>query len=297
MPTLKGQNLRIIADSAVVAMATNCTINLTTNTEESSTKDDVGMASKPSVVSNGWNVQVESMDVTDIATLLTAIKSNHSFLVVWDETSGAHNATPAKAALNRAGYAYISDFTASFNDRENSVKNIQFTGSGPIQHLANITAAFDSPEVFTKGQFVRLFLSSDNSTVPAKVIAAAKTLQLHVTTQLESATTKDTDGDWEVQEPVAISYDITTDALVRSGDTITSAVLAQDLASLESIYEGAVPVKFLIANVSGDNQRTKGSVIMSGSVILSQLAIQAQNRQNATYTATLTGYGDYTVGA
>jgi hypothetical protein len=56
-------------------------------------------------------------------------------------------------------------------------------------------------------------------------------------------------------------------------------------------------VKFQIANVSGANQRTKGSVLMSGSVIVSSLSINAANRQNATYDATLTGYGDYTVGS
>jgi hypothetical protein len=56
-------------------------------------------------------------------------------------------------------------------------------------------------------------------------------------------------------------------------------------------------VKFQIANVSGDNQRTKGSVIVSGSVIISQLTMNGQNRANADYTATLNGYGEYTVGA
>ena len=56
-------------------------------------------------------------------------------------------------------------------------------------------------------------------------------------------------------------------------------------------------MKWLIAPVSGANQRTKGSVIASGSCLLTQLSIQAQNRANATYQATLTGYGVYTVGS
>jgi hypothetical protein len=154
-----------------------------------------------------------------------------------------------------------------------------------------------SANSYTKGQFVRLFLSSDNTTAPSKVIAAAKSLSLHVSMQLENATTKDTQGSWDIQEPTGLSYDISTSALVRGNDTITSSVDAQDLASIESIYETGTPVKWQIANVSGDNQRTKGSVIASGSVLLTQLTMNAANRQNATYDAQLTGYGSYTVGA
>ena len=114
---------------------------------------------------------------------------------------------------------------------------------------------------------------------------------------VEDASTKDTTGDWVIQEPTGLSFDISTTALMRSGETIASAVDAQALSDLEDIYEDATPVKFQIANVSGDNQRTKGSVIVSGSVIISQLTMNGQNRANADYTATLNGYGEYTVGA
>ena len=102
---------------------------------------------------------------------------------------------------------------------------------------------------------------------------------------------------WDIQEPTGLSYDITSNALVRGGDTITSQVQAQGLSEIESIFEAGTPVKFRIANTSGPNNRTIGAVIMSGSVIVSQLEIQAQNRTNAQYNTTLNGYGEYTVGA
>ena len=149
----------------------------------------------------------------------------------------------------------------------------------------------------TKGQFIRLFLGSDNTATPAKVIGAAKSLTLHVSCTVEDASTKDTTGDWVQNEVTAVNFDISTSALVRSGETIESAVDAQGLNELEEIYEAGDPVKFQIANVSGDNQRTKGSVIVSGSVILTQLTINAPNKQNATYDAQLQGWGAYTVGA
>jgi hypothetical protein len=114
---------------------------------------------------------------------------------------------------------------------------------------------------------------------------------------MEDASTNDTTGDWQIQEPTGLSYDITTKALVRGGDTITSAVQAQGLSELEAIYEAGTPVKFQIANASGVNNRTKGAVIMSGSVILSQLTINAPNRQNTSYDAQLAGWGPFVVGA
>ena len=304
MGTLKGQNFRICvydttaAKYKVIGMATGCTVNLTNNTDNGTHKDIVGAADMPVTVSKGWSVSCDSLNVADAAAMLTAIKSMTPMTLMWDETSTTDNQTREKATFARKGSAYLNDVTFNFNDRENSTKSLQFTGSGPLQSVGSSEAT----EVFalgsyTKGQFVRLFLGSDNTAAPSTVIGAAKTLSLHVSLQMESSTTKDTAGDFDVQEPVGLSYDITTGALVRSGETITSAVGAKGLTDLETIYEAGTPVKWKIANVGGDNNRTASSTIVSGSVVLTQLAINGPNRQNADYTATLNGYGEYTVAA
>ena len=304
MATLKGQNFRILTYDAtaskykVVGMATSCTVTLNANTDDAGTKDDVGMAQKPTVNSKSWQVSVESLNVSDVAAMLTAIKSLTPFTLLWDETSTTDNQTAEGATFARKGQAFLSDATFNFNDRENSSKSLQFSGSGALEVL-DTTPAVEaiSAGSYTKGQFVRLVLGSDNTVTPAKVIAGAKQLSLHVSMTLEDATTKDTAGDWAIQEPTQLAFDISTTALVRSNDTVTSAVQAQGLSDLESIYEASSPVKFQIANVSGDNQRTKGAVIISGSVIISTLTLNGPNRQNADYTAQLNGYGAYTVGA
>ena len=304
MATLKGQNLRILLyDSTaskykVVGMASTASISLTGNTEESSTKDDTGMASKPTIVSKSWQVSVESLNVSDVGAMLTAIKSLTPFTLVWDQTATSDNQTAQGAAYARTGQAYISDGTFTFNDRENSTKSLQFSGCSPLSTLqAAVTTATVAAGSYTKGQYVRLLLSSDNTTTPSAVIAAARQLSLHVAVSLENATTKDTDGDWVIQEPTGLSYDISTTALVSSGETITSSVDGQTLADIEEIYEASAPVKWQIANMTGDNNRTVSSVIASGSCVVSSLAISAANRQTATYDATLNGYGDYTVGS
>ena len=304
MATLKGQNFRLcLFDTTaekykVVGMATGCTITLTNNTDSAVTKDDVGLSDKPVTVSKSWSAQVDSLNVADAAAILTAIKSMTPFTIMWDETSTTDNQTRQKAAFARKGQAYLSDVTFNFNDRENATKSLQFTGSGALQTVGSSEATeVIQLGAYTKGQFVRLFLGSDNSAAPSKVIAFAKQLSLHVSLTMESVTTKDTQGEWDAQEPTALNYDISTTALVRSGDTITSQVQGQQLADVETIYEGGTPVKWKIANVSGDNQRTASSTIVSGSVVLTQLTENAPNRQAADYTAQFNGYGEYSVGS
>ena len=298
---LKGQNLRVLLHDGdnvfkVIAMATSCTITETNNTEDASTKDDVGMASKPTTTSKSWQVQVESLNVLDAGDMLTAIKSQTAFLLCWDQTGTSDNQTVQNATFARKGTAYISDLTLNFNDRENSAKSVQFMGSGALS-TGTVTSATVAAGTYTKGQYVRLFLGEDNLATPVKVIGAAKTLSLHVSMQMEEVTTKDTEGDWSIQEATGLSYDISTNALVSSGETITSNVGANDLKSMQDLYEAGTPVKWQIANVSGDNQRTKGSVIVSGSALLTQLTINAAVKTTATYDAQLTGYGAYEVGA
>jgi Phage major tail protein 2. len=92
MATLKGQNFRILAQLdgtsvSVIGMSTNCTVTLTNNTDDASTKDDVGLAAKPEVVSKAWSVQVDSLNVVNTAAMLTAFKSMNKILVMWDEVS------------------------------------------------------------------------------------------------------------------------------------------------------------------------------------------------------------------
>ena len=306
MATLKGQNFRIcIFDSTaekykVIGMATGCTVTLTNNTDDASYKDIVGAATMPTVTSKSWQVSCDSLNVADTAVMLNAIKSMQPMTLMWDETATSDNQTRAKATFARKGSAYLNDVTFNFNDRENSTKSLQFQGSGPLQTVAasEATQVIPIPSgSYTKGQFVRLYLGSDNTAAPSTVIAAAKTLSLHVSLTLEDATTKDTTGDWQIQEPTALSYDISTSALIRSGETITSQVGAKSLADLETIYEAGTPVKFKVANAGGDNNRTASSTIVSGSVILTQLTLNGPNRQNADYTANFNGYGDYTVAA
>ena len=302
MATHKGQNFRIcMYDSTdenykVIGMATSCTVTLNGNTENASTKDDVGAAQKLIIVSKSWQVQVESLNVADTGAILTVAKAMAPVLIMWDEVSTTDNQTREKATYARKGMAYLSDATFNFNDRENSAKSLQFTGAAPLEAVESSEATEVIPlGSYTKGQFVRLFIASTAS--PALVVAGAKSLSLHVSLTLSDATTKDTDDDWQVQEPTELSYDISSSALVDSGETITSGVSGQTLSTLMANYENEDLMYWQIANVSGANNRTKGSVIVSGQAYITQLTVNAPNRQTATYDTRLSGFGNYTVAA
>lgn len=304
MATLRGQNFRIcIFDSTaekykVIGMATGCTVTLSNNVEQARTKDDVGMAQKPQVVSKSWQVSCDSLNVADTAAMLTAIKAMQPMTLMFDETSTADNQTRSKATFARKGQAYLSDATFQFDAGTNATKQLQFTGTGALETVAASEATQVIPlGSYTKGQNVRLMLSSDNTAAPSAVIAAARSLSLHVSLTLESAKTKDTTGDWDVQDPTELAYDISTGALVRSGETITSQVAGKTLADIETIYQNGTPVKWQIANVGGDNNRTVSSVIVSGSLIVQQLTLNGPVGQVADYTAQMQGWGEYTVAA
>jgi hypothetical protein len=304
MATLKGQNARIciydttVGKYKVIGMSTSCTITLTNNTDNSSHKDIVGMAPMPVTTSKSWQVSVDSLNVADTAAMLTAIKAMQPMTLMWDETATSDNQTRAKATWARKGQAYLSDATFQFDNRTQSTKQLQFSGSGPLETVSASEATQVIPiGSYTMGETVRLFLSANNTAAPDSVVAAARSLSLHVSITLEDASTKDTTGEWVYQEPTELNYDISSSALVRSGEPITSQVGAKSYADIQTLYEAGTPFKWKIANVSGSNNRTASSTIVSGSVVLTQLTQNDQNRQSSDYTMNANGYGEYTVAA
>lgn len=304
MSTLKGQNVRICTFDTtaekyrVIGMSTGCTVTITNNMDNQSHKDITGLAAMPQVVSKTWQVQVNSLNQADAAAILTAMKSMQPITLMWDETSTTDNQTRSKASWARKGQAYLNDATFSFDNKTLATKGLQFSGTGPLE----VVAASEATEViplgsYTRGETVRLFLSSDNTAAPTAVIASARTLQLHVSISLQDASTKDTTGDWIYNEPTELNYDITTSALVRSGEPITSLVTGKTYADILSLTEAGTAFKWKIANVGGDNNRTASSTIVSGSIKIATLTQNDPNRENSEYTMNANGYGDYTVAA
>jgi hypothetical protein len=134
-----------------------------------------------------------------------------------------------------------------------------------------------------KGQNLRVM-------VGGKCIAMATSCQIHVGTQLEDSSTKDSTGDWQEQEVTGLNWDVTTDSLVTLEDNGTNGELPQDLLSL-IINKTLVTLSF--DQTAGTNNRVgQNSVIKrSGSAYLTDYNLTAPNRQNSTLNCKFTGTG------
>jgi hypothetical protein len=230
--------------------------------------------------------------------VLIAIALRTKFTLLWDETLTTNNQTLQHAAFYRIGEAYLSDATFTFSNRENATKQVQFSGTSELtaKYVTDIpqTTVIENDHTFTKGQYVRLFIQNNEQQAGFKSLAAALTFSIHVNLTLEDASTKDTEGDWVIQEPTGFSYDISATALLRSGETIAeSAAAAHSPTAMLSIYEAGLPVRFRICNASGRNNRDMGDFIIYGKAIITNMTLNGVNRQKADYNLTMQGVGMY----
>ena len=138
-----------------------------------------------------------------------------------------------------------------------------------------------------KGQYIRLLVSTAAN--PSTVVAAAKQMALHGSAQTEDSSTKDTTGNALEYEVTGQSYDITGSGLVLTpNDTLLTGAVG--LNDFESWLQDQV-LNWKICVMEGTNNRTVVETIANGQGKLTNLQIQAQNKQYATYNYTINGYG------
>lgn len=140
MATIKGQNLRVMVGGKCVAMATSCTFHIAGQTEDSSTKDDTGDWASSEVTGLSWDASTDSLvTLTDNGTngelptdLLALIINKTLLTLTFDTTSGTNNRTVGNSAIKRTGQAYLTDYSLTAPNRQNSTLTCQFTGTGPL---------------------------------------------------------------------------------------------------------------------------------------------------------------------
>ena len=134
-----------------------------------------------------------------------------------------------------------------------------------------------------KGQNLRVM-------VGGKCIAMATSCQIHIGTQLEDSSTKDSTGDWQEQEVTGLNWDVTTDSLVTLEDNGSNGELPQDLMSL---IINKTKVQLTFDQTSGTNNRTaqNSAIKRTGYAYLTDYNLTAPNRQNSTLNCKFTGTG------
>ena len=123
MSKIKGQNFK--TSCALVADETNCTVNVQGNTEDTTTKSDIGLFAKNTVVSKQWSVQTDTYqaETSQLRAIITAFNTAAAISVGWTATG---------SNVSRSGQALLNDFTMQFDDRQTVQCQLQFQGTGGL---------------------------------------------------------------------------------------------------------------------------------------------------------------------
>ena len=140
MSIIKGQNLRVMVGGKCIAMATSCTFHISAQVEDSSTKDDANDFANNEVTGLSWDAQTDSLvTLTDNGVngelptdLMSLIINKTKVTLTFDQTAGTNNRTGQNSAIKRSGQAYLTDYSLSAQNRQNSTLSCQFTGTGPL---------------------------------------------------------------------------------------------------------------------------------------------------------------------
>lgn len=145
-----------------------------------------------------------------------------------------------------------------------------------------------------KGQHLRLAIVP--SPASDLVIALATDLAVHFSATTEDSTTKDstdasTGVNWNEYDVTQRSADIQFGALLGVGEDEDAKTFADWVDGIDDEL-----INWKLCFASGEENRTLGKTVCSGTGKLTSLQANATNRQKATYSGTLTVVGAVTVG-
>ena len=123
-----------------IAMATDCTFHISAQVESASTKDDANDFEVNEVTGLSWDAQTNSLvTLTDNGVngelptdLMSLIINKTKVTLTFDQTAGTNNRVGQNSAIKRSGQAYLTDYSLSAQNRQNSTLSCQFTGTGPL---------------------------------------------------------------------------------------------------------------------------------------------------------------------
>ena len=144
MGVIKGQNLRLLIGGKCVAFATSCTVHVSLNLEESSSKDSTNNFTEQTPTGISWDMSCDALYSVDAdATGVNAISALDTVLaqakvqVQFEQTQGEKNRVAVSGGAVYSGYAWVNDISINAANRQNTSYTIQLTGDG---QLAKTTA-------------------------------------------------------------------------------------------------------------------------------------------------------------
>ena len=137
MGILKGQNFRVLIGGNVVAAATSCSLHISADLEETSTKDSTGGWKEQEAVSKSWDGSADALvkiDATESGLVAFDAPAliGTQVAIVFEEAGGAQNRVATSGGTQFTGQAIINDLSLTFQNKSNSTYSIQFTGVGEL---------------------------------------------------------------------------------------------------------------------------------------------------------------------
>ena len=140
MAVKKGQNLRLLLGGKCVAFATSCTVHVSLNLEESSSKDSTNNFTEQTPTGISWDMSCDALYSVDAdATGVNGINSLDTVLaqqkvqVQFEETTGEKNRVAVTGGAVYSGYAWVNDISINAPNRQNVSYTIQLTGDGQLE--------------------------------------------------------------------------------------------------------------------------------------------------------------------
>lgn len=139
MGVIKGQNLRIKLGTKYVAFATSCTVHVSAQLEESSTKDSTNGWQKQEITGMNWDISVDALysvdtDATGVngVDALDLILAQQQIDVEFTQAAGEKNRVPESGNIKYSGKAWVNDVSVNAPNRQNTSYTLQATGDGEL---------------------------------------------------------------------------------------------------------------------------------------------------------------------
>ena len=149
MATIKGQNLRVMVGDDTehlqcIAASTNCTLHCALQMQEDTTKDTVDDWIEQEPVGLNWDVQVESLVISDDdeeyrpgAKNIDQLQVGRVYQLRFTRTAGAsgeQNRDAVEDAMQFTGFSILSDLQITSQNAEIAIARAQFTGTGDLSN-------------------------------------------------------------------------------------------------------------------------------------------------------------------
>ena len=139
MGVIKGQNLRLLIGGKCVAFATSCTVHVSLNLEESSTKDSTNNLTEQTPTGISWDMSCDALysvdaDATGVNGInaLDTVLAQQKVQVQFEQTQGEKNRVAVSGGAVYSGYAWVNDISVQASNRTNTSYTIQLTGDGQL---------------------------------------------------------------------------------------------------------------------------------------------------------------------